>query len=272
MDNIRFGDSWRVTLQTADASSNAQAPDSAILAAHVRVYVNGTLSVTAATVTTLADIVGGHAISWPNTTATRGDRLRMQVAFTVDTINYEARFEALVESNPLTESTTGSWQLDSLASLLLGTYNSGQTTETAISLIKAKTDLIGTGSAQLGAPVSGDGDLLELILETDYLAANGRALEWSFDEITGITTSATGSFGIKDALTGIEVYVNTTGTVTDLGSGTFKVSFNITNTALDGLPPGKYDWSVEVLESPYKITIARNRQIKTRVDVVEKQT
>lgn len=138
--------------------------------------------------------------------------------------------------------------------------------------IKAKTDLIGTGSAVVSAPVSGDGDLLELILETDYLAANGRALEWSFDEITGITTAATGKFGLKDALTGTEVYVNSTGTVTDLGGGTFKVSFNITNTALDGLPPGKYDWSVEVLEGSYKITVARNRQIKTRVDIVEKQT
>jgi len=132
--------------------------------------------------------------------------------------------------------------------------------------------LIGTGSAVVSAPVSGDGDLLELILETDYLAANGRALEWSFDEITGITTSATGKFGLKDALTGTGVYVNSTGTVTDLGGGTFKVSFNITNTALNGLTPGKYDWSVEVLEGSYKITVARNRQIKTRVDIVEKQT
>ena len=140
------------------------------------------------------------------------------------------------------------------------------------SQIKDKTSLIGIGSAVVSAPVSGDGDLLELILETDYLAANGRALEWSFDEITGITTSATGKFGLKNALTGTEVYVNSTGTVTDLGGGTFKVSFNITNTALNGLTPGKYDWSVEVLEGSYKITVARNRQIKTRVDIVEKQT
>ncbi len=141
-----------------------------------------------------------------------------------------------------------------------------------LAAIKAKTDLIGSGALLISAPVSGDGDLLELILETDYLAANGRALEWTFDEITGITTSATGKFGLKDALTGTEVYVNTTGTVTDLGSGTFKVSFNITNTALNALSPGKYDWSVEVLEGSYKITVARNRQIKTRVDIVEKQT
>lgn len=163
------------------------------------------------------------------------------------------------------------WEMRVRAGTLAGSYVVWAEDLTT-SQIKAKTDLIGTGSAVVSAPVSGDGDLLELILETDYLAANGRALEWTFDEITGITTSATGKFGLKDALTGTEVYVNTTGTVTDLGSGTFKVSFNITNTALNALSPGKYDWSVEVLEGSYKITVARNRQIKTRVDIVEKQT
>jgi len=152
----------------------------------------------------------------------------------------------------------------------LGTAAGGMVAN--VEAIKAKTDLVGTGSAVVSAPVSGDGDLLELILETDYLAANGRALDWTFDEITGITTSATGRFGLTNSDDGTEVYVNTTGTVTDLGNGTFKVSFDITNTALDALSPGKYDWSVEVLEGSYKITIARNRQIKTRVDIVEKQT
>ena len=154
----------------------------------------------------------------------------------------------------------------------LGFDLSSEIAATQATDIKAKTDLIGSGALLVSAPVSGDGDLLELILETDYLAANGRALEWTFDEIPGITTSATGKFGIKDALTGTEAYVNTTGTVTNLGSGTFKVSFDITNTALAGLTPGKADWSVEVLEGSYKITVARNRQTKTRVDIVEKQT
>lgn len=136
----------------------------------------------------------------------------------------------------------------------------------------AKIALIGTGSALVNSPVSTDGDLLELIKDTDYLAANGRALEWTFDEITGITTSATGRFGVKNASDGTEVYVNLTGTVSDLGGGTFKVAFDIPNTAISTLTPGKYDWSVEVLEGSVKITIAKNRQFKTRVDIVEKQT
>lgn len=156
------------------------------------------------------------------------------------------------------------------ADAALGTADGGLVANAAAS--KAKTDLIGTGTVMLSAPVSGDGELLELILDTDYLAANGRALEWTFDQITGITTSATGKFGLKNSENGTEVYVNSSGAVTDLGGGTFKVSFDITNTALAGLSPEEYDWSVEVLEGSYKITIARNRQRKTRVNIVEKQT
>lgn len=146
------------------------------------------------------------------------------------------------------------------------------TINTDIADIKAKTDLLGTGTVMLSAPVSGDGELLELILDTDYLAANGRALEWTFDQIPNITTAATGKFGLKNSENGTEVYINSSGAVTDLGGGTFKVSFDIANTALAGLSPEEYDWSVEVLEGSYKITIARNRQRKTRVNIVEKQT
>ena len=194
------------------------------------------------------------------------------------TVEFELRVrgatlaDSVIVAGPAkTDAAESATLLDAIkADADLGTATGGMVANTEA--IKAKTDLIGSGALLISAPVSGDGDLLELILETDYLAANGRALEWTFDEITGITTSATGKFGLKDADTGTEVYVNTTGTVTDLGSGTFKVSFNITNTALDELPPGKYDWSVEVLEGSYKITVARNRQIKTRVDIVEKQT
>ena len=132
--------------------------------------------------------------------------------------------------------------------------------------------LIGTGTALVSAPVSNDGGLIELIIDDDYLAANGRALQWSFNEITGITTSATAKFGIKDVKTGLEVYTNTSGIVTEPTSGTFLASFDIVKTALSALTPGEYDWSVEVTEGAVEITIAKNRQNKTRVKLVEKQT
>lgn len=136
----------------------------------------------------------------------------------------------------------------------------------------AKIALIGTGYAVVNTPVSADGELVELIKDTDYLAANGRALVWAFDKITGITTSATGRFGIENVDDGTKVYVNTTGTVTEPSAGEFQVSFDIPNAALSALTPGNYNWSVEVTEGSVKITIARNRQVRTQVEVVEKQT
>jgi len=154
-----------------------------------------------------------------------------------------------------------------IGSISPAAVGTGLTTEQA-----AKIALIGTGYAVVNSPVSADGDLVELIKDTDYLAANGRALVWAFDEITGITASATGRFGITNVDDGAEVYVNTTGTVTEPTAGNFQVSFDIANTAISALTPGNYDWSVEVIEGSVKITIARNRQVRTQVEVVEKQT
>lgn len=146
------------------------------------------------------------------------------------------------------------------------------TAATNTAAIKAKTDLIGTGTTLVSAPVTDDGGLLELVIGDDYLAANGRALEWTFSEISGITTSAVGRFGLADAATGTEVYQNTSGTVTEPTAGTFKVSFDIPKAALASLPPGDYNWSVQVTEGSYCITLAKNRQNKTRVKLVTKQT
>jgi len=145
------------------------------------------------------------------------------------------------------------------------------TGETLLS-ITSKTDLIGTGTAITSAPVSADGDLDELIIGDDYLAANSRALEWTFSAIVGFTTSATGKFGIKNANDGAEVYTNTSGVVTDIGGGNWKVSFDVPRTALASLTSGVYDYSVEITEGGTEITILRNRQIKYRVAVVDKQT
>lgn len=136
----------------------------------------------------------------------------------------------------------------------------------------AKIALIGTGTAVVNTPVADDGTLEELIIGDDYLLANGRALEWVFDEITGITTAGEVHFGLQDALTGDEVYVNTAGTITDLGDGTFKAIIEIPKAALTALTPGQYDYSVQVVEGTTEITIAKNRQIRTRVRLVAKQT
>jgi hypothetical protein len=145
-------------------------------------------------------------------------------------------------------------------------------TAASAEILNSIQTILGSGTAVIYSPVAGDGTLLELIIGDDYLTANGRALAWTFDEITGITISATGRFGIRDASTGLEVYQNTSGVVTEPTTGTFKVSFDIPKAALSSLPPGDYDWSVQVVEGSYCITVAKNRQRKTRVKLVEKYT
>lgn len=144
MDNIRHFDPWRVTLQTTDADNNAQAPDSPISVGSIRVYVNGVLSAVPVTVATLGDIVGGHAISWPNTTSQRGAHLRMQIPFTVDSIDYEARFEAIVEISPLSEDVSGIFSATSLGSLLIGIYNNSQSGLEASQSANSQIGIYGT--------------------------------------------------------------------------------------------------------------------------------
>lgn len=154
--------------------------------------------------------------------------------------------------------------------LYLGDINPPSTADVAA--IKAKTDLIGTGTAIVSAPVSGDGDLLELIIGDDYLADNGRALEWTFDAIVDFTVAAVGKFGLVNSEDATEVYLNSTGDVTEVSSGVWKVSFDIPADALTSLTPGYYDWSVSIEEDSVAVTVSRNRQNKTRVKLVEKQT
>lgn len=144
--------------------------------------------------------------------------------------------------------------------------------EVALAAIQAKTDLIGTGSAFAEAPVSEDGTIINLIIDDDYLAANGRALEWTFTGITGFTTSATGKFGLEKANDPTKTAIVTGGVVTDEGGGTWKVSFDILNTDLTALTPGEYEWSVEISEGGVLITTIKNQQNKTRVTLLAKQT
>ena len=152
-----------------------------------------------------------------------------------------------------------------------GAITSGDA-EVALAAIQAKTDLIGTGAAFAEAPVSEDGTIVSLIIDDDYLAANGRALEWTFDGITGFTTSATGKFGLEKANDPTKAAIVTGGVVTDEGGGTWKVSYDIENTDLTALTPGEYDWSVEISEGGVLITTIKNQQNKTRVTLLAKQT
>lgn len=112
------------------------------------------------------------------------------------------------------------------------------------SIVQAKTNLIGTGSATLVVPVSSQGKIAQIFRGDDYLSANGRAFQWTITEPTNFTAAtATCTFGGSDGTNTWSV----PGTITDQGS-TWLLSFDMTKTDTD-IPAGNYDWTVEVKSS-----------------------
>lgn len=148
------------------------------------------------------------------------------------------------------------------------------TAATQATAIKAKTDLIGTGTAFSGPPVTESGQLTRIIIGDDYNAANGRAFSWTFDAITGFTVgSCTAKFGLKHATnpTAYSALV-TAATVTDLGSGRWSVSFDVDKTDTASLPQAHYEWSVEIVHATDEVTVAKSEDTRDRVKLVTKQT
>jgi hypothetical protein len=91
-------------------------------------------------------------------------------------------------------------------------------------------------------PVAADGTLGPLIIGDDYLAANGRALQWTIAEVTGLTAA---NCVCKLGLKGVAGAKVITGTVTDLGN-TWLLSVDMENNDWDGLTEGLAEYSVEV--------------------------
>lgn len=91
-------------------------------------------------------------------------------------------------------------------------YSSGSLTDTqAAQLLSAynKTLVLGTGAAVQRTPVSEDGKTIYLTRGDDYLAADGRALEWDLDgapDVTGATVTLT----VGDLFTASGSVVNST--------------------------------------------------------------
>jgi hypothetical protein len=63
--------------------------------------------------------------------------------------------------------------------------------EETVDLIKVKTDLLGVGSVKVSSPVASGGNAT-IVKGDDYLAADGRALEWTsadWPDLTGATVA-----------------------------------------------------------------------------------
>lgn len=107
----------------------------------------------------------------------------------------------------------------------------------------------------------------EIVIADDYLAANGRAFTWDIPAITGFTAAgSTCKFGGKyqDGYTWI-----VSGTVTDLGTGYWRLSFEVAKTVTQSLVAAYYVWSVEIAAGGTEITRVRSGRT---VQLVEKQT
>jgi hypothetical protein len=111
-----------------------------------------------------------------------------------------------------------------------------------------------------------DGDI---IIGDDYLAANGRAFQWTFTPNSGfVAATSSCKFGGSNA-SGTSTWL-VTGTVTDNGNGTWTISFDLPLATTSTLLEGLHDWSVECI-SITNVEITKKRSGK-RVKVVRKWT
>lgn len=109
----------------------------------------------------------------------------------------------------------------------------------------------------------------ELIIGDDYLAANGRAIEVTFNAITGFTVgTCTAKIGFEDQ-SGNTLEVSG-GSCTDVGGGSWKASIDITKAANSAVVAGDYDYAVEVADGGTEITVDYNTSRTDRVRWKEK--
>ena len=113
-------------------------------------------------------------------------------------------------------------------------------------------------------------DVTQLVIGDDYLAANGRALTATFCEPSNMTPAeCTARLGFANSQ---DTLVITGGVVADNDDGTWSVQFSWNDTDTQSLTPGRYDWSIEIVQGTTEITVAKSISYETRIDWVTKQT
>lgn len=140
-----------------------------------------------------------------------------------------------------------------------------------LNLANLATAATGGVSVTVTQPVSTDGNLIyPIVIGDDYLAANGRHFYWDIPAVTGfVIGTSTCKFG-GQYVGKTQTYTwSVNGTVTDLGTGYWRLSFDVAKTVTENLYPAYYVWSVEIAYGGTEIT--RVRSGKT-VQLVEKQT
>lgn len=143
---------------------------------------------------------------------------------------------------------------------------------TLLTAIKAKTDLINTNNVVFGgSPVASDGTIAEIVIGDTYLAANDRDFNWTVPAPSGLTLADCTCWFGGEAVGDHTGSWNVQGTLTDAGSGNWKVSANLVESNTIDCEPGLYAWSAAIHgPNGTKITKVRSRTKKTQL--VAKQT
>lgn len=157
----------------------------------------------------------------------------------------------------------------------LSTGYTGTQAGNILNQVKAKTDLITTGTIQSSIPVTAQGQITgPLFIGDDYLSANGRAFQWTVALPSGfVIATSTCSFGMEHAEGATEgASFAVSGTVTDAGGGNVTLSFSVPKATTGALKAGFYRWSVEIASASGNEVTRVASDGKKLVEWREKQT
>jgi hypothetical protein len=160
---------------------------------------------------------------------------------------------------------------DPWSTVLPGSYVAGQAGY-LLDQIGDKTNLISAGNVTFAGMVNARGEIDgDIVIGSDYLAANGRAFKWTVTAPTGYSVGTTiVRFGGKHVRNSVTSTWNITGTASDNGNGTWDLSCDMTKVISGALTAGLHHWSVDMVNgSGTEITPVKSGKL---VNVVEKQT
>ena len=156
----------------------------------------------------------------------------------------------------------------------IATGYSGTQAGNVLNQVKAKADLITSGSVQTSIPVTAQGQINgPLYIGDDYLTANGRQFDWTIALPTGfVAATSTCKFGmIFEDESGVSQF-NLSGTVTDVGGGNVRLRFELLKTTTGALKPGFHRWSIEIVSATGVEVTAVAYSDRKLVEWREKQT
>ncbi len=132
--------------------------------------------------------------------------------------------------------------------------------------------LIVAGAVTYTAMVNPNGEIdNDIVIGSDYLAANGRAFKWTVTAPAGYVVGTTVvRFGGRHVRAGVSSTWNVTGTASDNGDGTWELSCDMTKVVSGALVAGLHHWSVDMVDAGgTEVTPVKSGKL---VNVVEKQT